>query len=266
MRNLFLILILSFWGLQSQAQLLFTESFAVILDTNKKIQGSIIPDFKYQTQKENLIELENLANISVRFRRSAITFANKIEFSKYGKNVFLSGGFLYTEYRQIFERKFALEPYVQLQWAEARGLEWKHAQGLNFRWIPIKNERIGLFIGSGPFHEYERWSYKAVPDERLPIGQTGLTPIANNKFKLGSYVSFKYKASEQLFIDLSGYHQAEFDKLFNHPRLGSSSSANYKFTEHLGLILTYQNIYDFQPIVPIDKLFNRIIFTINISF
>jgi len=120
---LFLFIVLAYYQ-KANTQVLHTESYSVILDTTQKIKGSIIPDFKFQNQKKDLIEFENISDISIRFEEHAITFANKIELAKYGDEVLLSGGYLYIEYRRIFESKFSLEPFSQFHWTEARGLEF----------------------------------------------------------------------------------------------------------------------------------------------
>ena len=41
---------------------------------------------------------------------------------------------------------------------------------------------------------------------------------------------------------------------------------NRQKSGHLGLILQYQNIYDFDPVVPIDKLYNQFVSSIEVSF
>ena len=43
-------------------------------------------------------------------------------------------------------------------------------------------------------------------------------------------------------LEISIYHQSEFDAIFSTPRLASSSSVTYNFTDNIGLILRYQNI------------------------
>ena len=245
------------------AQVLHTESFAVILDTTKSFKGSIIPDFKFQNQKEDLIEVENNANISFRLKNNAITMANKIELSKYGKETLLSGGYLYIEYRRIFESKIVAEPFIQFHWTEARGLDSKFASGLNFRYRLLYKENLGLFFGTGPFYEYERWNYKGVKDDILP---SDLNEKETENIKHGTYVSFKWFTEYNIDFDISIYHQSRYDEIFTTPRLASSTSVTYNFTNNIGLILAYQNIYDFKPVVPIDKLYNKILFTIEVSF
>ena len=122
---------------------------------------------------------------------------------------------------------------------------------------------MGLFCGTGPFYEFERWNYKGVKDALLP---TDLTPVEQQSIKLGTYVSFKWFTNKKIDIDLSLYHQSRFNELISTPRLASSSSITYNFTNNIGLILSYQNIYDFKPLVPIDKLFNKILFSIELAF
>lgn len=264
--RLLVIILLLITGLSktSTAQILFTESFSVILDSTKNVKGSIVPGFKFQTQKKNLIEFENNADITIKIKKNAVTFANKIELSKFGKETLLSGGYVYAEFRQIFEKKWSLEPYSQIQWAEARGINLKFAIGCNGRYRIIQKQKIGLFAGMGPFYEFERWTYKGVSDSSLiPLN---VIQVEQNNIKLGTYLSLKYKPVKSIFLDLSLYHQSRFDQIFSSPRLASSSRITYNFTEHLGLTLIYQNIYDFAPVVPIRKFYSRIVFSISVSF
>ncbi|QKG80039.1 DUF481 domain-containing protein [Tenuifilum thalassicum] len=248
----------------SESQVLHTESFAVILDTSKTIKGSFTPDFKFQNLKKDLLEFENTTDITFKFKGNAITIANKIELSKYGKETLLSGGFLYMEYRRIIEkRRLVLEPYAQMHWSDPRGLELKYASGFNFRYRLYYKNLIGMYIGSGPFYEFERWNYDGVPDELLPPNPQ---KIEKQDFKIGSYISFKWKTPINLDIDISLYHQSKLNEFFYTPRLASSSSIKYNFTDHLGLIVQYQTIYDYAPVVPIDKLFNVLSTTIEVSF
>lgn len=248
----------------AQAQILHTENFTVILDTTKTVQGSIVPDLKFKNLKEDLLEFENLADLSIRMRKSALTFANKIELSRFGKETFLSGGYIYAEYRKITDSKLVIELYNQIHWKEARGMEWKYAAGANMRFRMAVKENLGFYLGVGPFFENERWNYNGVSDEsKIPANPT---VILNRNFKLGSYASLKYAPFEKIFLDFSLYHQARFDELFSTPRLASSSRITYKFTRVLGISFLYQNIYDPKPVVPIDKLFNSFSLNLTISF
>lgn len=260
---LIVVLILVLNQFYTQGQILHTESFEVIVDTTKMVKGSIIPDFKFQNLKKDLIEFENTADISFQFKKNALTIANKIELSKYGEEVLLSGGYLYLEYRKLLENKLVFEPYSQIHWSEARGLEFKYAGGINLRFRIYTSDKMGLFAGSGPFYEYENWNYDGVPDHLIPTNREN---IISEVYKWGSYLSFKWETDLNMDVDISFYHQSRFNEMFSTPRLASSSSLTYNFTEHLGLILQYQNIYDYNPRVPIDKMYNHFLASVEVSF
>lgn len=250
-------------GHQLDAQVLHTESFSVIIDTSRNIKGSIIPNFEYQNQKKNLILFENLSDISIRFDDHALTFSNKIELSRYGKEILLSGGYLYVEYRRLFEKNFSLEPFSQIHWTEARGLEFKYAGGILGRFRILEDEKMGVFAGTGPFYEYERWNYDGVKDRLIPQNSKDVT---SENIKLRTYISFKWYSQYNFTFDVSAYHESKPGEIFSTPRLASSTSVTYNFTENLGLLLRYQNIYDYNPLVPIDQLYNKLVLTVNISF
>ena len=262
-RTLLTLLFFSGIYFSAQGQILHSESFAVILDTSKVIKGNIVPDFKLQTQKEDLIEFENTTDITFRLNKNAITVANKIELSKYGDEVLLSGGFLYLEYRTVLENKFVLEPFSQIHWSEARGLSFKYAGGVNARYRIYLDDKIGFYAGAGPFYEYEKWNYDGVNDALIP---DNAKDIVNEKLKLGSYLSFKWKTNTDVDVDVSLYHQNAFNTFVKSPRLASSTSIKYNFTEHVGLLFQYQTIYDYKPVVPIDKTYRQFVASIEVAF
>ncbi len=262
-KKLILFLILGVLSSIGRGQILFSESFNVILDSTKIIKGSITPDFKFQTQQENLTEFENLADITVRWARNALTLANKIEFSKYGDETYMSGGYLYAEYRNLLNRRIIPETFAQIHWSEARGLQWKYAFGIYGRFRLIYKNDLGVFAGVGPFYEFERWGYEGVDAGLLPANQS---PIENKSLKMGSYISYKQQITNRIGFDVSVYHQAKFNQIISAPRLASSTGIGFNLTEHLELKSIYQNLYDFNPVVPINKWFHRVIISISFSF
>lgn len=179
------------------AQILYTESFNVILDTSKTVKGSFMPSFRYRNVKKEFIEISNTADISFRHNNHALTLANKLEYTLYGNENLMSGGYVYVEYLNIQDRLWAIEPYIQIHWQETRGLEQKYAGGTNLRLRVIAQPGTGIFAGLGALYQYERWNYSGVP-ESIPLPPT--TPDTNpstsrfcvhqHKKASGSVVSF----------------------------------------------------------------------------
>jgi hypothetical protein len=244
------------------AQVIFTESFTVILDS-ARVRGSITPEIRIRTQKKVLTEIDNLADVSIRIRKSRLTLANRIEFSKYGDELALSGGYVYAELRNFTDRIVVPEYYGQVVYDHPRGLQIKYAGGINARLRIYTKNSIGLFFGLGPFYEYERWDYSGVEDERVPVNPSIETV---RQFKLASYISYKQTLFDVLNLDLSFYYQDKFSEIFKSPRLASSMKIGFQLTKHFEALVMYQNIYDFQPVVPINNWYHNYYATISISF
>ncbi len=263
MKRLLFVWFVAFFPGYIKSQILHTERFNVILDTTKTVQGSIIPDFEFQNLRRDLIEFENLADMSIRFGESALTVANKIELARFGDETFLSGGYMYGEFRKILQAKLSLEMFGQVHWADPRGMEKKYALGTNIRWRLVNKQNLGFYVALGPFYEYERWNFDGVRASR--IGESNVDRITET-LKLGSYASFKFSPFDKIFLDVSIYYQSGFDEFFSSPRSASSSGITYQISDFIGLALIYQNIYDPEPTVPIDKLYHHIISGLEISF
>lgn len=265
MKNTILILIVLFaiTGHPLNAQVLHTESFNVILDSTRTVKGSFMPSFRYRNVQKEYIEIENTADITIRFNNHALTFANKLEYAIYGKENLMSGGFVFLEYRNI-QNKIAFEPYLQMHWQETRGLEFKYAGGGNIRWRILAKPNIGFFAGLGALYEHERWNYSGVaePSSIPPDAE----PVKVNQFRAASYLSLKKKFGELFDLDMSVYYQPALGGQPMSHRLASSSALTYNISQFFGLTLVYQNIYDSKPVVPVQKLYNDINLGVTISF
>ncbi|HNP17301.1 MAG TPA: hypothetical protein PKL31_02605 [Fulvivirga sp.] len=125
------------------SQLLYPESYAIILDTTRHFKGSISPSFEIKTPKETYIEINNTADFAYRFKNYSIILANKFELTKNGSETILSGGFVYLKLKAFFDAPWVLEHYGQYQWADARGLQQKYAVGSNLRYKIYKKPICG---------------------------------------------------------------------------------------------------------------------------
>jgi hypothetical protein len=248
---------------KAHSQVLHTENFNVVLDTSKVFKGNFSPSFRYRNLKEDFIEIENIADISIRIKNHGFTIANKIAYSFIGNQNLISGGFIYLEYINLQSKKMAIEPFYQMHWQEIRGLDRKYAGGINLRWRVIANAQAGLFIGFGSLYEFERWNYSGVTEDLLP--QT-IVPIEVKRFRGNSYISFKKKLGDLFDLDVSAYYQPTYSNPFTNYRLAGSFELTYNITKYLGLRFLYQNIYDSAPLVPIDQLYHDVNLGITISF
>ncbi|MEP1033535.1 DUF481 domain-containing protein [Ekhidna sp.] len=247
----------------ASSQLLFPESFVVIFDTTRNFKGSISPSLEIKTQRQLYVELTNRADVAFRFKNHGITAANKFELTRDGSETILSGGFMYGKFKTFYDNPFVLEHYVQYQWAEARGLNQKIAVGSNLRYKIFKSQKGGAFAGVGPFYEYELWNYRGVPEDRLPLI---MDDVERKVLKLNVYLSTKRALSEKIRFEGALYFQDEFNDIFNNPRWAGSTSFSYSFTENIAFAVNLQVIYDFAPLVPIDKFWLNTFSALEVTF
>ncbi len=262
---IFLVVIFVFTAFNGlQSQILHTENFSVILDTTQHVKGNILPSLRYRNVQKDFLEIENMADISVRIGRQGFTVSNKLEYAIFGAQEIMSGGWIYLEYQNTIDKKhLVLEPYALLMWQEVRGIRQKYAIGSNLRFEWIAKKDFGLYTGVGVFFEDELWNYNGVRDvELIPE----ISPDVRVQQMRGAlYLSLKKEFEKTISIDLSAYYQPTFSNLQDY-RLASSTEVVYHVSSHLGLSLMYQNIYDSKAPVPIDALFNDLQLGVSLLF
>lgn len=262
-KGLLVCLILGCFLQVGQSQILFSESFVVLLDSSKQFKGSFTPEVKIQTQKELLVEISSLTDLVFRIKNNSLLVAQKFELTAFGGERALESGFLFLKWKANKERRWMPEFYSQVQWVNGLGLNFKSATGINIRHAFSRMPQKGLFGGIGFFYEHEKWNYNGVEDTLLPSDQS---PIIVNNLKINLYINYKKWFADKFFLDIGGYYQARFDTLFETPRLAVSIEFSWQITRHLQLLTKYQPIYDFQPIVPIAKWFHQFSTTFSLSF
>lgn len=224
-----------------------------------------MPSFRYRNVEEDFVEIENTADVFIRLGNHTFSIANKLEYAIYGDENLLSGGFVYLEYARLGRKnKMAIEPFFQMHWQDIRGLERKYAGGSNIRWIVLVKPDLGIFAGAGALYESEKWNYSGVSDSSLIPAEAH--PVEVSRFRGTSYLSLKKTFDDLFDLDLSVYFQPTFSAPFDDYRMAASSEITYNFSEHLGLTLQYQNIYDSKPEVPIDHLYNDVTLGFVLSF
>lgn len=246
-----------------QTQILFSESFAVLLDSTRKFKGSFTPEVKIQTQKRLLVEISSLTDLVFRIKNNSLLVAQKFELTTFGGERALESGFLYLKWKANKTKRWMPEYYGQIQWVNGLGLSHQSAIGINIRHALFRDSKKGLFGGVGGFYEYENWNYNGVEEELLPIDQTS---IKTHNWKANFYLNYKTWFSNKFFLDIGTYYQARFDQIFETPRIAFSTEFSWQLTEHIQLLTRYQPLYDVQPIVPIRKWFHQFTTTFSLSF
>lgn len=246
MRFLYLFFLMP---IMAQAQMIFTESLAMPIDTTRVIQGTIAPEFNFKTEREDFFLLKNNANITFLLKKKhALTFFNQVEMIRSGENTSVNNGFLHGEYRYMIHKAIEIYPFAESVWTPSRGLELKLAAGLQSRFRLVHTEHFIWLMGLGFFGEYEQWNYNGVP---LPHTFEGNKYQRSIKSQL--HTGFKFQLTEKWLFIASAYMHNRLDSNIVNPRWALALDLRHKVTEHFGVWFSYQYLYHTKPIVPIRK-------------
>lgn len=260
MKRLFYLLLLLPLSLPMYSQMLFSENLTMNIDSTKRIQGTILPELDFKTEKENVLSFKNTANLNWMITRSRVlNLINKFEFSTYGDKVTVSGGYVHTEYRYLLLRAFEIYPYIESQWADSRGMKYKFSSGLQMRLRLVNGDNCLMFAAIGAFYEFEKWEH---PSPSASVA----TYAYSRSVKSHLSVSFQYRLGERWELTTTAIHQARPDSYFKKARFGGAVDLKYNIVPHIGIRGTYRMIYDTAPIVPIRKDYDTVNVGLDISF
>ena len=229
------------------------------IDSTKTIQGTLLPVLDFKTEKKNVLTFKNTTNLNLLIKhKRVINLINKLEFSTYGKKVTVSGGYVHSEFRYLLERAFEVYPYIESQWADSRGMNYKVSTGIQSRYRLINSDHCLMFAALGAFLEFEKWEY--------PESTAG-TFAYSRSLKSHFSISFRHQLGEHWELTTTAIHQGKPDNsFFKKARFGGAVDLKYNITPTIGLRGAYRLIYDTAPIVPIRKDYESIEAGIAISF
>lgn len=246
-----LLIGIGFCSIPLQAQIIFTESLAPIIDTTKVWQGSIAPELNFKTEKDNFFQVKNNANVSILLsNKRAFTLLNQIEIATSGNTVNVSNGFVHTEYRYLAKPRWEIYPFTEAVWVPSRGLLLRIASGVQSRYRLIQSEHFIWTGDIGFFYEYEKWNMDGVPNLVVP-NETRVQQTIKAHLAMGVKILF----TEKWNFTTSGYIHSRLDSNVANPRFAYSFDLKHHFTNHLGVWLSYQAIQHTKPIFPIKKLY-----------
>lgn len=234
------------------AQIIFTESLAPVIDTNRTWQGTIAPELNFKSEKQNFFQVKNNANISVLLRKKkAITLINQLEITSVGNVVNVSNGFFHLEYRYLVKPRWEVYPFAEAVWVPTRGLQLRIANGILSRYWFVQSEHFLFTGGFGSFFEYEYWNTDGVPDEVAYPYDTKHQRTIKASVALGLKILFTKKWN----LTTSGYLHSRWDSNVANPRFAYNIDLKHYFTEHLGVWISYQAMQHTLPVFPIKKLY-----------
>jgi len=263
MKNLFLTLVASIISLVSMAQVLDADRVDGADSTSKKLNCVIGLNGSVDKQKKNLVDGSTIIDLTSSFPKNHILlFKGNFDFTTNGNEFLQNSGYLHLRFRDDDTRKLSLEYFSQYQWNGLLGMKSRKLAGSNLRWMVLdKSYKNDLFFGLGVMYEDENWNYKGVksiPDYSL-YGDTAV-----QKFRLNQYVKCAFAINENVDFVLTNFVQSDIKDLLS-PRVSTNAAFNFQMLKHIGLSLNFESMYDFKPVVPIDKFIYSFRMQLNIK-
>jgi hypothetical protein len=229
----------------------------------RRPKGLIGLSFSADKQKKNLIDGSGSADFSFFWPKNIVSvLILRTDLTWNGREVIQNSGFFHFRTRDNDLRKVFPELFSQYQWNGALGMEQRVLAGGNLRWRAIHKKDNDLFVALGVMFEAERWNYRGVKDASVYFG---FPPERRELLKVNQYIKWGWKISPRLDFVLSNFYQARPTQLLK-PRLATQGAFHFSVMKGLGFSAQYESLYDFAPVVPIDKYYYSVKGAINFSF
>jgi len=246
-------------------------SFSQILNIDKSDTSDYISkaktNFNFSTglevdkQQITLWDATNTAEMMLQKKKELLIAAASYRFTYNGPDDILNAGFIHLRYRHNYKNKFQPETFIQYQWDNKRGLEYRALGGMNVRYNLWKGDKWDFNAGLGLMYEEEKWNYDAVDSNKIPSNPV---PITNKLIKINSYIRLDWKASDNSDVAINLFVQSR-PNIFK-PRIAPHVQWNINAGKHIGFSVSFSGIYDEAPVVPIHKFYysmsNSLVFKI----
>jgi len=233
----------------------------------KNWQFQVAASYSSDKQQNNINDLNTSFEVT-RFlaNKYAIIAAAQVNSTISGRTTIQNEGFLHLRYRDVDSRKLSPEYYMQYQWNGAWGMQSRALYGANLRYKILDRTGFDLFTGIGLFQQYEVWNWNGVNDIALYPNHPDL--ITDNKLRVNNYLKLAKKIARNLDFAITSIQQFNAISIANNPhfRWYLIGQVNYDINKNFKLSFNWDHVYDFKPLLPINKFYYGYSTTLNLVF
>ena len=204
-------------------------------------------------QKNNLIDVSGNLEFNRIFNNRYVLislFRSDAVFN--GDQMIQNEGMCHLRYRDNDHRKLSMEFYAQYQWNGAWGMIFRNLYGSNLRIKIFEKEHGDLYGGIGGFYELERWNWKGVKTELIPLQEEDIT---RKMWRMNTYLKTSAKISKNMDVSATSYIQFPLNEQFFQPRWYMETNLFFSASNNLSFVLHWDHIRDLNRVVPIDNFF-----------
>lgn len=190
-------------------------------------KGSIALNFSFTKNTNEVLDIENLSQISYRKARSLYMFINEIEVIRQNNADVLNNGFQHLRYNYRLSDLLVMEAFGQHQFNQIQRIDRRVLLGAGPRFEIINNDSLRLNIGTHVMSEWEKTSKGG----------------NQHNYRSSNYVSINWQINEILNFSSTTYYQPKIDD-FSDYRVSNNSVFTIGITQKLGMRVTYELLYD----------------------
>lgn len=206
---------------------------------SSKFRGSVKLDFDLDKDVNTAIELTNELRIQYLFGKNKLLFVNDFSFKELNGKKYNNKNLQHLRYNYQFNKKVALESFVQLQQNEVLRINNRTLYGIGTRFSVYTSEKYQFYLGTLIMQEYEN-SKGELKDE------------IENTTRGDFYISFLLQPTKLISISSSTYYQPKLD-FFTDYRIALETSIAFRVFKNLYFTSTFTFQKDAYPIFNIPK-------------
>ena len=190
-------------------------------------KGNIALNFSFTKNSKEILEIENLSQISYRKFRNFYMFINEIEVIRQNNSDVLNNGFQHLRYNYRFTKLLLMEAFAQHQFNQIQRIDRRVLLGVGPRFELINNDSLKLNVGTHVMREWEKTSKGG----------------EQNNYRSSNYFSINWQINKILNLSSTTYYQPKFDNFYDY-RVSNNTVFTIGITQKLGIRFTYELLYD----------------------
>jgi hypothetical protein len=220
------------------SQVVNIESIRKSIDSSK-FRGSVKLDYNISKDVNTLIEFTNEFRIQYLSGKNMLLFVNDFSFKKLNGNQFNNKNLQHLRYNYLFNKRVALESFIQHQKDEVLGINNRSLFGLGTRFLLYLSEKHQFYLGTLLMQEYDN-------------SDGEFKKIIENTTRGDLYVSFILRPNKVTTIANTTYYQPKIAS-FSDYRIASETAISLKIYKHLFFTSTFTFQNDNFPVFSIPK-------------
>lgn len=256
MKRVVTLLLIGFLSFSVRAQIIEFDALAIASDSvidTARLSGSVSLSFDVNKQDELVYYIKTGGNLAYEKKKHFWVLTANNQATLEGDDQVLNTGSSNFRYLWNFRSKLFPEALVQYQWDVTRGLRERYLAGGNLQSTFINKKSHQFSVSLGAFYENEFWGWTAVPDDRRPTENPA--PVSVNFVKANLLLKYSYILKNKSTFSMRVFVQARPDSYIKYPRIAPNATINFRLVKNLFISTSFSGIYDFRPIVPIDKFY-----------